>query len=117
MPNLPSGFEDLEPLVAKWSKPTERKRNLARIESTIEELDDFYQKVFPRIEEVLGFLNQRDLHDFNAQEKNLMFLALSLAEVAPSIELFRSPEVPDGFDSKRFVRVHVAHQTPDISPA
>jgi len=117
MSDLPSEFEDLVPLVAKWSKPTERKRNLVRIESTIEELDEFYQKMFPRVEEVLSFLNERDLHDFNEEEKNLLFLALSLAEVAPSVELFRSPVVPDGFDSRRFVRVNVANQTPDISPA
>ncbi len=117
MADLPSGFEDLEPLVAKWSKATERERNHVRIESSIEELDEFYHAIFPRIEDVLGFLNRRDLYGLNRQEKNLLFLALSLAEVAPSVELFRSPEVPDGFDSRRFVRVHVAHQTPDVSPA
>jgi len=93
MADLPSGFEDLEPLVAKWSKPTERKRNLVRIESTIEELDEFYQKIFPRIEEVLGFLNERNLHRFNPQEKNLLFLALSLAEVAPSVEKCRTVSI------------------------
>ena len=117
MSDLPNGFEDLQPLVAKWSKATERERNLIRIESTIEELDAFYQKIFPRIEDVLGFLNKRDLHNLDAKEKNLMFLALSLAEVSPSVELFRGPEVPAGFDSRRLVRVHVAHQAPDLSVA
>ncbi|MBV1901164.1 MAG: hypothetical protein KUG56_05770 [Kordiimonadaceae bacterium] len=117
MSSLPKGFEDLEPLVEKWGVPTEKERNWARVDSKIEELDDVYNTVFPRIDAMLEYLNERELDNYSEDEKRLLFLSFSLAEIAPSVELFRSPTVPDGFDSKRFLRVHIPHQTPEISPA
>ena len=117
MSKLPTEFSDLEPFVEKWALPSERERNHVRIDCALEELDQFYNSVFPRIDAMLEYLNKRELYNLSESETVLMYLALSLAEVAPAVELFRSPTVPDGFNSRLFLRVDVPHQTPDISPA
>jgi hypothetical protein len=38
--------------------------------------------------------------------RRLFYLALSLAEVATAVELYKQPDVIDGFDPARFVPDH-----------
>ena len=112
---LPSQFEDLETFASGWSLAEERERNKKRRSSTIEELQAFYHAIFPRMEAILEYLNQfpldnrhnrHNMDNMPEEAKRLFFLTLSLAEIAPAIELFGQPGVIDGFESTRFVPGH-----------
>jgi hypothetical protein len=100
---LPAGFAHLQALADQWSLATERERHLRRLASPIEELDAVYAALLPEIEAILTFLNRRPLDALTAEEHNLLRLALSLAEIAPAVQIFREPGNPDGFDTARFI--------------
>ncbi len=103
---LPDQFADLEPFVADWSLTEERARNHKRLSSSMEELRTFYDAIFPRMETILAYLQQFPSDMMPEEVKRLFFLTLSLAEIAPAVELFEQPGVIDGFASTRFVPGH-----------
>jgi len=100
---LPNGFDDLEPLAERWALPTEAERHAKRLASTIAELRAFYDAIFKRIDDVLAYLSEFQLESLTPGGQRLLHLAFSLAEIAPAVELYGQPEVPDGYDSRRFV--------------
>ena len=103
---LPESFQDLEPFAAAWSLATERERNRKRLSSSMEEIQAFYEAILPRMEAVIAYLNQLPLDSMTVDAQQLMYLTLSLAEVAPAVELFKQPGVVDGYDAARFVPIH-----------
>ena len=103
---LPNPFKDLEPFASGWALATERERNRKRLSSTMEELRAFYNAVLPRMEAILEYLNQFPPDKMPEEARRLFFLTLSLAEIAPAVELFGQPEVIDGFESSRFIPGH-----------
>lgn len=109
---LPDQFEDLEPFVRAWALATERERNRKRLSSTMEEVQAFYETMLPRMEAVIEYLHQFSLGNMPEEAKRLFYLALSLAEVAPAVELFKQPSVVDGFDPARFIPVRIPNMTP-----
>jgi hypothetical protein len=105
MSQLPQQFSDLEPLVG-WSLSTERARNAKRRSSSMEQLRVFYDSILPRTEAILEHLDKFSLDQLPEKERRLLYLALSLAEVANAIELFKNPSVIDGFDPERVNLMH-----------
>lgn len=109
MPNdsqLPADFQDLIPFLS-WSLPTERARNRKRLNSTMPQIQAFYDAMLARIEAALEYLNEFPLNDMPVPEKNLFNLTLMLAEAANAVELFKTqPGVIDGFDPERFLAMH-----------
>jgi hypothetical protein len=103
---LPELFQDLEPLAATWALATERERGGKRLSSSMEELQAFYHALLPRMEAIIDYLNQLPLENMPVDAQRLMYLTLSLAEVAPAVELFKQPSVVDGYDAARFVPMH-----------
>ncbi len=103
---LPESFQDLDPFATAWSLATERERNRQRLSSTMEEIQAFYNALLPRMEAVVAYLNQFPLDSMPADAQQLLYLTLSLAEVAPAVELFKQPSVADGYDAARFVPAH-----------
>ncbi len=103
---LPEAFRDLEPYVASWALATERERSAKRQTSTMAELRAFYDAVLPRMEEILAYMARFPLDNIPDDVRRLFFLTLSLAEVAPAVELFGQPSVVDGCDIARFVPTH-----------
>ena len=103
---LPDLFRDLEPLVVAWALPTEAERHAKRLSCTIGELRAFYSAIFPRIDDILGYLSEFQTDGLTQEGQCLLHLAFTLAEVAPAVELYGQPEVPDGYDSRRFVPAH-----------
>jgi Protein of unknown function (DUF4065) len=79
--------------------------NAQRLASTMAELRSFYDAILPRIDAILAYLNDFRLDRLPAEAQALLHLSLSLAEVAPAVELFGQPEVPDGYDSRRITVV------------
>ena len=110
--SLPAGFEDLERFVDSWSLASERERNRQRLSSTMEEIQSLYDALLPRMEEIIGYLNQQPLNNLPDDARRLFHLSLALAEIAPAVEFYKQPEVVDGFPPDRFVPVEVPYMTP-----
>lgn len=100
---LPDRFRDLEPLASRWALPTEAERHALRLTSTIAELRALYDALMPRIDDILAYLSEFQLESLSAEARNLLHLSFSLAEIGPAVELYGQPEVPDGYDSRRFI--------------
>jgi hypothetical protein len=105
--SLPKSFETLETLVPQWALATQNERQHKRITSSTGELQAFYDAMLPRLEEILGHVDKFPLNELPADSFRLFTLALSLAEIAPHIELYKGdPKVPHSFDESRFVAEH-----------
>lgn len=105
--SLPGEFDMLEPLVTARALPTQNERQRRRIASTRGELRYLYDNMLPRLPAILAYLDKFPLGDVPPDAARLMSLALSLAEVAPHIELYGGdPKVPHSFDEARFVAEH-----------
>ena len=101
---LPADFAALEPFVAKWALGTSKQRHLARLHSTKEELQAFYDAILPEMRSLLGALDQYPLGSLPEELHKLYWLSLSFAEVAPHVELYKgSVGVPYAFEETHFV--------------
>ena len=109
---LPQPFQALEPFASEWSIGDEAGRNLKRISSTIESLREFYQAVLPEMQLIVDYLRPRPLLEFNSQQLRLLNLAKMLMEVAPAIEIFNQPDVPNSFEPERFLIMPPFADTP-----
>lgn len=92
---LPAEFSDLEPFVAKWCLPNEPARYSARLNSTMEELQSFYDAMFPRGEAVLDYLDRFPLDDMPEDAERLLKMMYALIIVSFPIEAFHQPQIPD----------------------
>jgi hypothetical protein len=99
---LPEEFEDLERFAAAWALPTESARSEKRISSRMEEISEFYGAIHGRMNEILQYLSRHDVTAMPEDAKQLLYLALSLAEIAPAVEWYDQPTVIDGFDRRRY---------------
>lgn len=101
---LPKTFEMLEPLVPTWALATQNERQARRIGSSRGALQAFYDAMLPRMPALLEHVDKFPLGQLPEDSKRLFHLALSLAEVAPHVELYGGdPKVPHSFDETRFV--------------
>ena len=103
---LPEAFQDLEPWLA-WSLATEQERSDKRQASTMQEIRAFYDTMLVRAEAILSYVEQFPLDNMPEEAQRLFYLTLSLAEVAPAVELFGQPAVLDGYDINRFTMQRV----------
>jgi hypothetical protein len=94
MSGLPSAFADLEPF-ADWSLATERERFSKRLDSSMDELQAFYDAAFPRLDDAMGYLDQFDLKALPDDALQLLRLYLALLTVSFPVEVWRQPRVPD----------------------
>ncbi len=91
---LPTAFADLEPF-ASWSLETEAERYAQRLSSTMDELQAFYDRAFPRLEDALVYLDGLDLQALPDEAKRLLWLTYSLVNASFPVEVWRQPRVPD----------------------
>ena len=99
---LPEAFTDLQHLAADWALSTEAERNRKRLITSIDDLQLFYDAVLPRMEAIVGYLNQFPLNALPTDAQALLNLALAFMEVSTAIELFGSARVPHGFEPERY---------------
>jgi hypothetical protein len=92
---LPKEFSDLEPFAAKWCLATERERYAERLSSSMEEMQAFYDAVFPRAEQAISYCDTFPLDDMPDDALNLLRLLYSLVMVSFPVEAWRQPHVPD----------------------
>jgi hypothetical protein len=100
---LPTEFADLEPFAPKWCLPTERERYTARLASTIEEMQVFYDAVAPRAEDCMAYLERLPFDALAEDATNLLHLLYSMIQISFPVEVWHQPKVPDtgssAFDS------------------
>ena len=94
MTTLPTDFADLGPF-ADWALPTERERYEKRVQSTMAELQEFYDAAFPRLEAGTAYLDQFELSAMPDDAKRLLWLFCALVTVSFPVEVWRQPRVPD----------------------
>ena len=91
---LPADFADLERF-ADWSLATEAERYAKRLSSSLEEMQDFYDIAFPRLEAATAHLDALDLAALPDDATRLLWLCYSLVNVSFPVEVWRQPRVPD----------------------
>jgi hypothetical protein len=91
---FPAEFADLEPF-ADWALPTERARYEKRLASTMDELQRFYDAVFPRLEGATDYLKGVALEGISEENTRLLWLFCALVTVSFPVEVWRQPRVPD----------------------
>ena len=94
MSKLPPDFADLEPF-ADWALPSEFNRYAKRIDSTMDELQAFYDAAFPRLEDGAEYLKSVKLDGISEEDQNLLWLFSSLVTVSFPVEVWRQPRVPE----------------------
>jgi hypothetical protein len=92
--SLPPDFADLE-VFSEWCLATEAERYAKRLSSSMEEMHAFYDAAFPRLEEVLGYLDALDLDALPQDAGRLLLLCYSLVNVSFPVEVWRQARVPD----------------------
>jgi hypothetical protein len=92
---LPANFSDLESYAARWCLATEADRYEARLASTMEEMQSFYDVCFPRVREAMAHLDAFSLNELPPKELNLLRLIYSLIMVSLPVEVWSQPRVID----------------------
>ena len=92
---LPPAFADLERYAPKWCLASEHERYAARLASSMDETQEFYDACFPRAEEAIAYCDQFPLHDMPDDATRLLQLLYSLVMVSFPVEAWRQPHVPD----------------------
>ena len=91
---LPDEFADLEPF-SGWCLRTEAERYAKRLSSSMEEMQAFYDTAFPRLEEILTYLDKLELRSLPPDAEHLLWLCYSLINISFPVEVWRQARVPD----------------------
>lgn len=102
MPTLPSEFSELSCFVPEWVFATEQARNRFRTQQPYSRLQEFYHAVLPQLEAISHYLNKFPLDALPREAGNPLELALMTMEVAPAIEYYQQPDVPDSVDYQKY---------------
>ena len=94
MPTLPAAFAELEPF-ADWALPSEADRYAKRLQSSMDELQTFYDAAFPRLEDGAEYLKGVGLAGISDEDRSLLHLFEALVTVSFPVEVWRQPRVPD----------------------
>ena len=92
---LPAQFADLEHFAKKWVLPSANDRYQVRLDSTMEEMQDFYDAVLPRGDEMFAYLDQFSYDELPAQAVNVLWLLCALSVVSFACDVFMQPMIPD----------------------
>ena len=94
MSTFPAGFAQLEPF-ADWAIASETARYDKRANSSMQELQAFYDVAFPLLQDGTDYLKSVPLDGISEQDKRLVWLFCSLVSVSFPVEVWQQPKVPD----------------------
>jgi len=86
---LPDGFAELEPHARTWCLATEPERWARRLDSSMDELQAFYDAVLPRVEEAIEHCDRFPLDDLPEDAGRLLELLHSFVLVSYPVEVWR----------------------------
>ena len=92
---LPPEFGDLEPFALRWCLPSEGERWAERHASTIADMREFYEAVFPRYDAAVAYCDRFPLHDLPPDARDLLYLLFSFVMVSFPVEVWGGPRIPD----------------------
>jgi hypothetical protein len=92
---LPPQFSDLEPFAREWCLASEPERYAKRLASTMDQMQAFYDALFPRAEEAIAYLEKFPLYELPDNARRLLQLLYSLIMVSFPVEIWRQPYLPD----------------------
>jgi hypothetical protein len=92
---LPEQFADLERFAQVWVLPTASERYDRRLQSTMPEMEEFYNAVLPRGDEIFEYIDQYDFNDLPEPAVHLLWLLCSLSAVSFAVDVFKQPWIPD----------------------
>jgi hypothetical protein len=110
---LPAQFAALANYL-DWALPTETLRRQKREASTLEEIFGFYEAMLPRAQEIVAYFNAQeaaagDADQVDQDTKTLFTLMLGFLDASLSVEVHKSPVVPDGMPGDQW---KPEHETP-----
>ena len=91
---LPTEFADLEPF-SDWCLDSEPQRYDKRLNSSMAEMQAFYDAITLRAEEAIAYCDKFPLDDLPEDVTNLMHLLYSMIMVSFPVECWKQPRVPD----------------------
>jgi hypothetical protein len=94
-PLLPREFADLEPWAADWCLDSEPERYAKRLASTMDEIQAFYDAIFPRAEAAIAYLDKLPINDLPDDAHRLLKLLYSLVLASFPVEIWKQPYIPD----------------------
>jgi hypothetical protein len=104
---LPIEFADLEQFVPAWTIEDQNDRHRKRVRSSLDELRAFYDAIYPRMNDLMGYLNGIPLCDpdeLPPEAKNLYLLALSFMMISLPIDLrWRTSDLPEALAPERVI--------------
>ena len=83
---LPDQFAELEHFARKWVKPSANDRYQERLDSTMEEMQAFYDATLPRGDELFAYIDQFPYDDLPEQAVNAIWLLCALSVVSSASE-------------------------------
>ena len=92
---LPPEFADLEPFARKWCLASEPERYAERMASSMEEMQQLYDAVFPRVEEAIDYCDKFPLDELPDDALNLLHLVYSLIMVSMPVDVWDQARVVD----------------------
>jgi hypothetical protein len=92
---LPPQFSELESFARTWCLASEPERYAKRLASTMDEMQAFYDALFPRAEEAIAYCEKFPLDDLPDDVHRLLLLLYSLIMVSFPVEIWRQPYLPD----------------------
>jgi hypothetical protein len=103
---LPGEFAELERFARDWALARESQRNAKRISSDMSEIQALYDAMFPRLHDVVEYLNRFPLESMPPEAKNLLHLSYSMIEVSLPVEVLGQPNMPDSVEDSRLLYLH-----------
>ena len=94
-PLLPPEFSDLEHFVEGWCLDSEPERYAKRLSSTMDEIQAFYDAIFPRAAAAIQYLEKFPLDELPDDAFRLLKLLYSLILISFPVEIWRQPRIPD----------------------
>lgn len=83
-------FTGLQPFIDHWGLESAHERIRNRSEANLSELQEFYDAIIPRLDEIIEFLNQFPVNEIPDQYKPLAYTALAICEVDDPIHMWKS---------------------------
>jgi hypothetical protein len=94
-PMLPPAFADLERFAATWCLASEPERYAQRMASSMEEMQELYDAVYPRVEEAIDYCDKFPLDDLPDDALHLLYLIYSLIMVSMPVDVWHQARVVD----------------------
>ena len=96
---LPPAFAELEPFAPTWCLATETERFDRRMASSMDQILEFYNAFFPRLDEAIEHCDQYALDELPPDAEHLLQLIYSLVMASMCVEIFGQTKTVDSADA------------------